>query len=294
MGALSLPPSEDDDGRRRGAGGPERAPGRDASATGADPSRVAVPDDLSGLEDEVRSIQAELGIDPRCWEAGWTGRRARLLDRLRGGSWRRGRRSLAPEGSLAMRPLLVGPILAGILLLVAGLVALFPPSVNSSGRRAPATRLAAPAQPPGTVGGLLPDVLLESPRGVVAARSLRPAVLFLVPDGCACPALIDQAVAQVTEFPGLDAALVTTGRDPATSRMVADVSSGRSRLVPLVDRDAVLAETYHVGSAAPPGRPAAPTLLLVAADGVLRESPVAFTDGLRLEGGLLPLVPRAA
>ena len=308
MGALSLPPSDDDDGRRRKFGGPERLSSKDASGRGDDPTRFVVPDDLSGLEDEVRTVQSELGIDPRCWERGWTGRRARLVDRLRGGPRHRGWAGSAvpPAPSLAVRPLLVGPILACILLLVAGLVALFPPSVNSSSRRLPAPRLAAPVQPPGTVGGLLPDVLLESPRGVVAARSLRPAVLLLVPDGCGCPALINQAVAQVTEFPGLEAALVTTGRDPATSQLAADTGSGRSRLSTLIDRDAVLAQAYHVGTTAAPagaspagtagptGTVAAPTLLLVAADGVLSEPPVVFSDGLRIEGGLLPLVPRAA
>src|SRR5690348_17212780 len=119
VGALPLPPSEDDDGRRRNGGGPERLSARDASATNSDPARVVVPDDLSGLEDEIRTVQAELGIDPRCWEPGWSGRRARFVDRLRGGPRRR-RSMVDPEASLAMRPLLVGPILAGILLLVAG------------------------------------------------------------------------------------------------------------------------------------------------------------------------------
>ena len=115
----------------------------------------------------------------------------------------------------------------------------------------------------GTVGGLLPDVGLESATGVVPARGLRPAVLMLVPDGCNCPALVHDLVGQVEEYPGIAAALVGSG-DPGVARLAVQRDGGNGRLPALVDRTAALARAYHGG---PPG--SAPTVLVVAPDGIL-------------------------
>ena len=117
--------------------------------------RIAVPDDLRDLEDEVRAVQAELGIDPALADQP-SGRRARLVAWLRRrAGLRRSAFEREPQG--LGRSLLVGPIVALTLLVIAGFVALLPSTGTTPTRRAPAaTRLATPSQPPGTVGGLLP------------------------------------------------------------------------------------------------------------------------------------------
>jgi hypothetical protein len=254
-----------------------------------------VPDDLRGLEDEIRAVQAELGIDP-VLAAGPVTRRGRLNARLRRWWGRRfGYRPTAPFGRGPMgqsglfprglgRSLLVGPVVAMTLLVIAGLVALLPATGPSTVRRPPVpARLATPASPPGSVGGLLPDVGLESPTGTIAARSLRPAVLMLVPDGCACPGLVHDLVGQVQEYPGLTAALIGSA-DPATRHLAVQRDGGNGRLPALVDRSSALARAYHGG---PPG--SAPTVLFVAPDGVLTSPPLVFGDGTRIEAELLPL-----
>jgi hypothetical protein len=291
VGPHSPPPQDDDDRRRApdGAQGPHGPDPRPLTASG--PLGVVVPDDLSGLEEEVQAVQAELGIDPRRWAPGWTGRRARFAAWLRRHAGVQ--TGLAPTSGSDLPPaglgrsLLVGPIVAVTLLLVAGLVALFPPSAAQTSRRSSAPpRLATPAQEPGAVGGLLPDVRLTSATGSLPARSLRPAVLMLVPDGCACPDLVHQLIGQVEEYPGLAAALVASGADPAVLRLAVERDGGNGRLPALVDPGSTLARTYHGGA---PGT--APTLLFVAGNGILTQPPLVFGPGSRIEGAILPLVP---
>lgn len=275
VGLLPPPPPDDDDRRRSLAGGSPGAehPRRTDGFRNADLLGLRIPDDLRGLEDEIRAVQAELGIFPGLEDSA-TSRRARLFRRLR--HW-------PPPGGLG-RSLLVGPIVAVTLLLIAGLVALLPATGPGATRRIPApARLASPAQPPGTVGGLLPDVGLDSPMGAVPARGLRPAVLMLVPDNCNCPALVHDMVGQVAEYPGIGAALVGSG-DPSVAQLAVAREGGNGRLPALVDRSGALARAYHGG---PPG--SAPTVLIVAPDGVLIDPPLAFTPGTRLEAALLPL-----
>jgi hypothetical protein len=291
VGLLPPPPPDDEDRRRFLAG----APGGAAPLSDSQPLGVTVPDDLRGLEDEIRAVQAELGIDP-VLAAGPVTRRGRLIARLRHRWGRRfGHRSTVSFGRTSGgqswpfplglgRSLLVGPVVAMTLLVIAGLVALLPATGPGPARRAPTpARLATPALPPGSVGGLLPDVSLESPTGTIAARSLRPAVLMLVPDGCACPALVNDLVGQVQEYPGLPAALVGSA-DPATRRLAVQRDGGDGRLPALVDRTTALARAYHGG---PPGT--APTVLFVAPDGILTSPPLVFSSGTRIEAELLPL-----
>jgi hypothetical protein len=289
VGPTPPSPPDDEDRRRRAAGrsrGSERPPLTDTGAFGV------VPDDLAGLEDEIRAVQHELGIDPRCWADGWRGRRARLVARVRRQAGVR--RGKAPANGTATpglgRTLLVGPAVAVVLLLIAGLVALFAPATAQPARRSPAPeRLATPAAPPGTVGGLVPDVLLTSATGAItpiSARTLRPAVLMLVPDGCACVGLVHELIGQVEEYPGLSAALVASGLDPAVPRMAVVRDGGDGRLPALIDAHSVLATTYHGG---PPG--SVPTLLFVAPDGILTQPPLVFDRGTRIESSILPLVP---
>lgn len=246
-----------------------------------------MPDDLRGLEAEILAVQAELGIVVPAPEPlrGFRGWRARLRHRT-------ARHGLAPASSgwpppagLA-RSLLVGPVLAIVLLSVAALVALLPASArNTTGRQsAPVPALAAPSQPEGSVGGLLPDLTLGGSAGPVPVRSLRPAVLLLVPERCDCPALVHEVMDQVEEFPGVSAAIVGSGSADLTRLAVAR-DGGNGRLPVLTDPAGTLFRTYHGG---PPGT--VPTLLFVAPDGQLSSQPFAFTPGSRIEAQLLPLV----
>lgn len=278
MGLVLPPPSDDDSGRR-----PDRGEHR-TDLPPLDTSRplgIVIPDDLTGLEDEIRAVQDELGIRPP------PGNRRERLHRWlqRRAGVRRAPGAPPPPGGL-VRSLLVGPVVALVLLIVAGLVALFPPSSMHSGRRpGTAQRLATPLQPPGTVGGLLPDVQLVADRVQIPSRSIRPAVIMLVPDGCACPDLVHQMIGQVEEYPGLSAALVGSGRDPAVAGFALARNGGNGRLPAYVDRGDVLARTYHANQ---PG--GAPTVLFVAQDGVLTEPPLVFSAGTRIEAATLPLV----
>lgn len=287
VGLLPPPPPDDEDRRRFLAG----AHGGATPLSESQPLGVTVPDDLRGLEDEIRAVQAELGIDP-VLAAGPVTRRDRLNARLRRRFDRRsvaalGRSSRGQGGPFPLGlggSLLVGPVVALTLLVIAGLVALLPATGAGPIRRAPTpARLATPASPPGSVGGLLPDVGLESPAGTIAARSLRPAVLMLAPDGCDCPGLVHDLVGQVEEYPGLTAVLVGSA-DPTTRRLALQRDGGDGRLPALTDRTSALARTYHGG---PPG--SVPTVLFVAPDGVLTSPPLAFSSGTRIEAELLPL-----
>lgn len=284
VGLLPPPQPDDDDRSRSVAGG--RNGGDAARPSDADLLRLRIPDDLRGLEDEIRAVQAELGVDPGLRAP--TTRRGRLVARLTGRARRRrfaapGERGWPAPAGLG-RSLLVGPVVAVTLLLVAGLVALLPATGPRSDRGPVAVQLASPSQPPGTVGGLLPDIGLDAPMGVVAARSLRPAVLMLVPNGCACAAAVHDLVGQVEEFPGISAALIGSG-DAGTAELAVARDGGDQRLPALVDRAGVLARTYHGGPAG-----SAPTALIVAPDGTLTEPPLVFTAGTRIEAALLPLV----
>jgi hypothetical protein len=291
VGLLPPPPPDDEDRRRFLAG----APGGAAPLSDSQPLGVTVPDDLRGLEDEIRAVQAELGIDPVLAAAPVT-RWGRLGARLRhrwgrrfGGhskaSLGRSPRASGWPAPLGLgRSLLVGPVVAMTLLVIAGLVALLPTTGPALTRRPPApVRLATPSLPPGSVGGLLPDVSLDSPTGAIAARALRPAVLMLIPDGCACPSLVHDLMGQVEEYPGLTAALVGSA-DPETRRLAVQRDGGNGRLPALVDRTSALARAYHGG---PPG--SAPTVLFVAPDGTLTSPPLVFSSGTRVEAELLPL-----
>jgi hypothetical protein len=290
---LLPPPPDDEDRRRAGDDGSRDA----APVTGAvqpdDPrlAGVVVPDDLRGLEAEILAVQAELGVVvPAPSPLGrWDRWRARL--RLTSRRNRSSRHGLAPvdgswppPGGLA-RSLLVGPVLAFVLLSVAALVALLPAS--SRGTAPESTRvpaLAAPTQAVGTVGGLLPDLTLGGAAGPVPVRSLRPAVLLLVPDRCDCPALVHQVMGQVEEFPGVSAAIIGSGSADLAQLAVAR-DGGNGRLPVLVDGAGSLARTYHGGPAG-----TVPTLLFVAPNGRLTSPPLAFIPGSRIEAQLLPLV----
>lgn len=214
----------DDEDDRSGEGG----------RPGGDPSwidNVVVPDDISGLDAEVRAWQRE--------------RRARARrDRLR--------RLASPRG-------VAGPLVIVALLLVAGLaslVVLFQP-------RRPSTQpapLATPAEDGAGRDRLLPDVPVRLADGKTRpVRDYRPAVLVLAPVGCGCDAALREVGSAADRY---DVPFVLVDRDlPPLPAGVVERDAVR-----LVEPTGALAAAYGA-EAAGRRRPGGPVLVLVGGDG---------------------------
>jgi len=143
----------------------------------------------------------------------------------------------------------------------------------------PAAPLADVRPAPGQVGGLLPEAGLTDGTTPVAARSLRPSVIVLVPMACpGCAELVAEVRRQAAEF-GLAVTLVGA---PDQTAQLADLerSLGGLRIQTLTDPTKALATAYG---------PTAPTLLLVRDDGVVVDIVRDPAPGLRLEATLLGL-----
>jgi hypothetical protein len=230
----------------------------------SDPSddllHVVVPDDLRELDAEVASYRRELELARR------QQRRQQLARRVTPG-WARGG--------------LPSPVFTAILLIIATtglLLSVFAPVTQRGQGQLTVTPLAHPKQAVGTVGGLIPDVQLIADTSHIGTRVIRPAVFILVPAGCKCDVLIRQIVGQANEVPPAPyTVVVSAGNDDTAVKLANSKDGGRGLPLGVRDQDGVLARTYHASSTAP-------TLLLVAGNGVLTASPVVFHSGDRLEG----------
>lgn len=143
----------------------------------------------------------------------------------------------------------------------------------------PAAPLATSSLPPGEVGGLLPDTSLEGVSGAVSARSLRPAVIALIPDQCAdCTAWLTQVRSQSVAF-GFDVTLVV-GPDQADAGAALEGALDSVRVELLVDPTNAFTTAYE---------PTERTLILVRDDGIVTNVLRNPDTELRLEAALLPL-----
>lgn len=233
--------------------GEERRP--DVEPT--EPSEV-VPDDPRELELDVRAWRRERAA---------AARRGRIDRLLRTRRWRR-------YG-------LSGPLVAGVLILVAVfgsfLALLVPGGGRDRAARRPLDR-AAPS-PAGAIGGLLADRPLRVNGVERPARDLRPAVLALLPTPCRCEGLVAELSGQVAEF-GLRLVLVASGDDSAElSRLVR--AARRGPALPAYDRDGRLASEYAARG---------PTLVLVRDDGRVTGVERGARAGVRREPTLRQLV----
>lgn len=183
------------------------------------------------------------------------------LDRL---AWRRERAAQArrrwlhrftPSGGRG-GPLRPGSIalLLGAVLVLSAVTMLAPLVLQRSGG---ARSLARPPVPAGQVGGLLPAVSLPVDGRPTPARSLRPAVVALVPQPCPCGSLLDELSARAEQF-GLPVVLVTRGPTQLATLLAVVV---HGRVVGAYDARGALATTYL---------PSGVTLLLVDSHGVVR------------------------
>ncbi|NHC46829.1 hypothetical protein [Motilibacter aurantiacus] len=119
--------------------------------------------------------------------------------------------------------------------------------------------IAASTVADGQVGGLLPDIRLETPVRMVEARAIRPAVLVVLPtDGCTCEGLVRETARRAGAAAGIATWVVLPARTDAGEELAA--TARRSGGMAAVDRDAVIARSLAA---------AGPTLALVHADGVI-------------------------
>lgn len=113
----------------------------------------------------------------------------------------------------------------------------------------------------GAVGGLLPDVSLEGPVRTVAARSIRPTVLLVLPAaGCACEGLVREAVRSAGGV-GIVPWLVVGDRSAHAAEL--SRTARRSGGLTAVDSAGAIAQALDATG---------PMLVLVHADGVIGQA----------------------
>ena len=240
---------EDDEARSDGNGG---APGGEPFSL----DDLVVPDDARELAADARALRRERRV---------RGRRARLTRLL---VTRRGRRYGVS-----------GPIVVGVLLLVAGtasLMLLFQPRRTTT-RPAP---LATGVRDVGQEGGLLVDVTIRRADGqVIRIRDYRPSVVALLPQPCDCAgrlvtyglAALRHNLAFLLVAPGLP-----TAPPELANRSVVRASEATGRL----------ARSYRVGRE--------PVLLLIRGDGVVNRVLTREPTPGALDGELAVLVATGA
>jgi hypothetical protein len=176
-----------------------------SSAADASWADVVVPDDISSLVMDVAAYHREL-------------RRARRL------AWRT--RVLSRPGVLPLSIMSVGLVLAGV---VATLLTVLSPSTRDpSLARLPLATTGVAAV--GAIGGLLPQVTLTQDSSPVSSRSMRPAVVALVPVNCNCTPLLN---AVAGEAYGIDYPLdvVVSPSTPDLGGEAADLTAGKPQVL---------------------------------------------------------------
>jgi hypothetical protein len=196
---------------------------------------IVIPDDLSGLDDEVRAVRAELQL-------------TRPQTRWQRFKARPGVRRLRRLGAAGVRaPVLI--ISMAVLVTVASLFA----SAWPGPARSPATqRTANTTDDP---GGALPALELLDPDGrTVALRERLPAVVLLT-EGCDC----DRLIADVTGAVRPDITVVTvttTATSPGTAPPTNTTPQAQGKVVRTLQDPANSLRT-HLGLGAPDGTAAA-------------------------------------
>ena len=223
-------------------------PDAPASPPGDDPLRgLVVPDDASALAFEAEALRRERAARRR---------RERAARVLRTRRWQR-------YG-------LSGPLVAGVLVLVALVGSL----MVLLGPRPPARLAAAPLASGSGEGPVLPGVPLRAGPRTVPADALRPAVVALVPAGCGCAESAEQVVGQAWSFRLPTHVVAAPG---AEAELEALRASRRVRAQGFaVDTTGGLTARFDA-------HPARPTLLLVRADGVVTHVVRGFAPDQRLE-----------
>ena len=242
-------------------------------------------DDLDA--DELEGLALLVPDDPRSLD----GDRVAYLDELRqraraGQPFARVRRALRVHDLPVLRRFgLTGStiiLLLAAVAVVGSSLTLFAPGAGGNPSTALVAPLATSAAVVGSIGGLLPDSQVSVAGTSVPLRSARPAVITLVPVGCAaCGPTLKSLLMQAREY-GLR--LVLAGPASQNDQLVKlnDEELGGSALV-VVDSSDVLRSTYN------PDSPDGVSVVLVHEDGVVATVVRDVTATQRLEPALAQL-----
>lgn len=234
------------------AGELERRPGPGALP---DPERVQIPDDPSALEADLwawRAEQKRLGR-PTLWPTPRRSARWRLASRI-------------------------GPMVLGSLLLVGFLFGLAGTVRPATVEPTPAAALATSVRQDGIVGGLLPPAIVDVDGATLAARTVRPATLLLLPAAGASQAMLNAVHLQTASY-GIPLMLVgPPTRQALLERTSQDIGAGTVPV--MIDNASAIAESL--------GLPAVhdPTLIVVGTDGRIHTIVENPPSGIRLESVL--------
>ncbi|HET7310205.1 MAG TPA: hypothetical protein VFJ17_02650 [Mycobacteriales bacterium] len=226
---------------------------------------VVVPDDIRALQADIDAYHRELR------DAG----RHQLVRRLTATRlWRRGATPVA--------------ILATALALAAVVFAVLTLGDPGVGRRAlPSPIASAPAAAIGAVDGLLPDLSVRTISGEArSVRSLRPALVALVPQHCACAELVNSLAGQAETVGASLVAIAPAAQDAEVAALPGRTHSGQ--VTAYFDPAHALADLY---------RAVGVTLLVVAPDATVRHvlhdvQPGAHVEALLYDGIGAPGVVR--
>jgi hypothetical protein len=170
---------------------------------------------------------------------------------------------------------LSGPLVVAVLVVVAAVGSLVVVLGPRTAQRPPAAPLALDAGSSVGPGSLLPDAILITRFGERSARDARPAVLALVPDDCGCDAALSAVFTQASEFRLRMWLVGETASLVVTRRLAARVGNGTAEAAE--DVAGTLRPAYDAHGL---------TLLLVHADGVVRQVLRDVPEQPRLEGQL--------
>lgn len=241
-----------------------------------------LPEDLDGLTLHAPDDPRELATDRAAWLAEgepsetatgplrrspWSGPPAPSRADLRAAR----RRRLSLTAGVVLASMLVVAVSSAVGAWIVGPQAAAPP----------AAPLASAVPDPGQVGGLLPEIVLQDGSTPVTARSLRPAVIALVPPECVeCTELLTTLAPQVRSF---GVSLVAVADSEQTAQLAALAQDLRpSLLATLTDPTNGLRATYGLTGV---------TLLLVRDDGVVVDVVRNPTPDTHIEASLVELVP---
>jgi hypothetical protein len=231
-----------------------------------------LPEDLAGLTLHAPDDPRELAADRDAW-----------LTEEEGGPVAASTGTWADRRASRRRRLMVtAGVLVVSLLIVAISSAVGAWVVGPQASAPPAAPLASNVPEPGQIGGLLPeDAVLQDGLTPITARSVRPAVIVLVPDQCdECEQLLDTVSRQAGSF-GVSTVAVG-GTDQADQLATLSETVGPLRVSTLTDPTNTLRATYGLTGT---------TLLLVRDDGVVVDVVREPTPDTRLEGALVDLAP---
>ena len=212
---------------------------------------IVVPDDARELARDIAAWRRE-----ERWK-----RRRRFFERALGGR---------PSSTRALSaPIIITLMIAAALL---GATLIFPGRTPEHPPTAPVPLvLAAPTSAPGTVGGLVPDDTLVGQTGTTSARALRPALLAVAQNDCACTAALTHLAEEAADN-GLTIYLVGSEAQQTGLNALAGSSSVAVRV--MLDQNSAITSMFAKGAL---------TVVAVHADGVIEQIVDNFTRTTSLE-----------